>query len=452
VTARRPDDDGKRVPLADRIRPATLDQVVGQAHLLGPDMPLRRTIEADRLTSLILWGPPGTGKTTLARLLAGHTRAHFDGFSAVLGSVKDVRRVVADAETRATWSKQDTLLFVDEIHRFNKAQQDAFLPHVESGLLTLVGATTENPSFQVIPALLSRCAVMVLHPLAPTELVVLLRRALADDERGLGDTGLRLADDALDRIALHAGGDARKALGALERVAMAQHDRAPDAPPMTVDEVADNLGQDTLRYDRSGEEHYNVISAFIKSVRGSDVHAALYWLARMIEAGEDPMFVARRLVVLASEDVGNADPRALQLAMAAKDAVHFLGLPEGKYPLAQTTIYLATAPKSNSAGGFFRAAAVARKRGALPVPIHLRNAPTALMKELGYGDDYETPHDFDGSHVSQQYLPDELVGQQFFEPGDQGFEKMIRDRMAIWASRSERGVHTLRPGKRGKKH
>jgi len=444
-----PTPRGPRVPLADRVRPCTLDEVEGQAHLLGPDMPLRRSIEADRLTSLILWGPPGSGKTTLARLLAGHTRAHFESFSAVLGSVKDVRRIVADAETRATWSKQDTLLFVDEIHRFNKAQQDAFLPHVESGLLTLVGATTENPSFQVIPALLSRCAVMVLHPLSPADLVTVLQRALADTENGLGGGNMALEDAALERIALHAGGDARKALGALERVAVVSHDRDDDAAPMTVDEVAATLGQDTLRYDRSGEEHYNVISAFIKSVRGSDVQAALYWLARMVEAGEDPMFIARRLVVLASEDVGNADPRALQLALAAKEAVHFLGLPEAKFPLSQVTIYLATAPKSNSACGLFRAAGAARKHGALPVPVHLRNAPTALMKELGYGDDYDYPHDYDGGHVAQQYLPDALVGQRFFEPGDQGFEKMIRERMAIWESRTERSVRSLRPGKKG---
>ena len=426
-------------PLADRMRPSSLDDVLGQDHLLAPGKGLRRTIESDRLTSIILWGPPGSGKTTLARLLAQHTSAHFESFSAVLGSVKDVRRIVEEARTRVTWSRQDTLLFVDEIHRFNKAQQDAFLPHVESGLLVLVGATTENPSFQVIPALLSRCAVMVLRPLLPEDLEQVLRRAL-EQERGLGSTGLAVEDEALQRLALHAGGDARKALGALERVAMVHLDRPEGSPPLTVDDVSQTLGQDTLLYDRSGEEHYNVISAFIKSLRGSDVHASLYWLARMIEAGEDPMFVARRLVVFASEDVGNADPRGLQIALAAKEAVHFLGLPEAKFSLSQATAYLATAPKSNSAGGYFEAAKAVRKHGALPVPTHLRNAPTKLMKELGYGDGYDYPHSFDGNHVAQQHLPDELADVRFFTPGDQGFEKMIAERMKIWESRQDRGV------------
>ncbi len=445
------DDDPRRgkntKPLADRMRPQSLDDVLGQDHLLAPGKGLRRTIESDRLTSIILWGPPGSGKTTLARLLAQHTSAHFESFSAVLGSVKDVRRIVEEARTRATWSKQDTLLFVDEIHRFNKAQQDAFLPHVESGLLVLVGATTENPSFQVIPALLSRCAVMVLRPLLPEDLEQLLRRAL-DAEQGLGTLGLEFDDEALQRLALHAGGDARKALGALERVALAHLDRPDGSPPLSVDDLSQSLGQDTLLYDRSGEEHYNVISAFIKSLRGSDVHASLYWLARMVQAGEDPMFVARRLVVFASEDVGNADPRALQMALAAKEAVHFLGLPEAKFPLSQVTIYLATAPKSNSAGGYFEAAKAVRKHGALAVPTHLRNAPTKLMKELGYGDGYEYPHSFDGNHVAQQHLPDELIDERFFTPGDQGFEKMIAERMKIWESRQERGVG-VKKNKRG---
>jgi len=427
------------VPLADRMRPRSLDEVLGQDHLLGPGRALRRTIESDRITSAIFWGPPGTGKTTLARLLAQHTAAHFEAFSAVLGSVKDVRRIVEEAQTRATWSKQDTVLFVDEIHRFNKAQQDAFLPHVESGLLTLIGATTENPSFQIIPALLSRCAVRVLRPLSPTDLQTLMQRAFDDEERGYGSLGFSLTDEALQRLALYAGGDARKALGAIERVVAASLERDPSSP-MDADEVAEALGEGALLYDRSGEEHYNVVSAFIKSVRGSDVDAALYWLARMVEAGEDPMFVARRLVILASEDVGNADPRAMMVAMAAKDAVHFLGLPEAKYPLSQATIYLATASKSNSAKAYFTAAKAVRRHGALQVPTHLRNAPTKLMKELGYGEGYAYPHDFDGHHVAQSYLPDEIARERFFEPGDQGFEKMIRDRVEIWESRRDRGV------------
>ena len=443
VADERPDGALFSVPLADRMRPRALDEVLGQDHLLGPGRAVRRTIEADRLTSAIFWGPPGTGKTTLARLLAQHTAAHFESFSAVLGSVKDVRRVVEEARTRATWSKQDTVLFVDEIHRFNKAQQDAFLPHVESGLLTLIGATTENPSFQVIPALLSRCSVMVLRPIPPTDLQTLLVRALGDEERGYGALGISLAEEALTGLALHAGGDARKALGALERVIAATLDR-DRSTPLSPDEIAEALGEDTLLYDRSGEEHYNVISAFIKSIRGSDVQAALYWLARMVEAGEDPMFVARRLVILASEDVGNADPRALQIAIAAKDAVHFLGLPEAKYPLSQATVYLATAPKSNSTKGYFEAAKAVRRHGALQVPNHLRNAPTKLMKELGYGEGYAYPHDYDGHHVAQSHLPDEIAHERFFEAGDQGFEKMIAERIEIWESRHERGVRKRR--------
>jgi len=414
-----------------------LDEVVGQDHLLAPGRPFRAAIEADRLTSAILWGPPGCGKTTLARLLAQHTAAHFEGFSAVLGSVKDVRRIVEEARTRRDWEKRRTLLFVDEIHRFNKAQQDAFLPHVESGLLVLVGATTENPSFQVIPALLSRCSVMVLRPLEPADAMKILRRALEDQERGFGELELELGDEILARIAETAGGDARKALGALERVVMAARE---SEAPFTTEDAAAALGDDSLLYDRSGEEHYNVISAFIKSLRGSHVDAALYWLARMIEAGEDPMFVARRLVVFASEDVGNADPRGLQLALAAKDAVHFLGLPEAKFPLSQATIYLATAPKSNSAGGYFTAAKTVKQHGALQVPVHLRNAATPLMKQLGYGKGYDYPHSYDGHHVAQQYLPDELEGVRFFEPGDQGFEKTIRQRIEIWEDRHQRGV------------
>ncbi len=433
-------------PLADRMRPETLDGFVGQEQILGEGKPLRRFIESGKLSSsLIFWGPPGTGKTTLARILAGVVDAEFVSFSAVTSGVKEVRLIVAGARERLLLHGRRTLLFVDEIHRFNKAQQDAFLPHVEAGLLILVGATTENPSFQVIPALLSRCAVQVLHPLRPADLERILRRALEDGERGLGDRGLILEDAVVERLALFAGGDARKGLGALERVALAADGRAEgDRTPVGLEEASALLGAESLLYDRSGEEHYNVISAFIKSMRGSDVQAALYWLARMLEAGEDPMFVARRLVVFASEDVGNADPRALQLAMAARDAVHFVGLPEAKFALSQATIYLATAPKSNSAKGYFKAASAVRRHGALPVPAHLRNAATPLMDELGYGEGYAYPHDFEGSHVAAEYLPDDLAGQRFFEPGDQGFEKMIRERMEIWDSRRERNVREPR--------
>ncbi len=429
-----------RTPLAERMRPQTLDDVLGQDHLLAPGKPLRGHIEGDRLVSMVLWGPPGSGKTTLARLLAQHTRAAFEPFSAVLGGVAAVREIVARARDRqGTDTTARTLLFVDEIHRFNRAQQDAFLPHVESGLVTLVGATTENPSFQVNGALLSRCAVHVLHPLDEAALVGLMHRALADAERGVGTLGLTVEDDALLRLARSAGGDARRALGTIEQIALHFRQRPLGAPPLTLDELAAALGEANLLYDRSGEEHYNCVSAFIKSMRGSDPDAALYWLARMVEAGEDPLFLARRLVIFASEDVGLADPRAVQIAIACKDAIHFLGLPEAKYPLAQATLYLATAPKSNSAKGYFQAAAAVRQHGALPVPTPLRNAATPLMKELGYGDGYQYPPGYKGSFVAADYLPDALAGARFYDPGDQGYEKMVGERLAVWGARKEAG-------------
>jgi len=420
-----------RTPLAERMRPARLDEVLGQDHLLGPGRPLLQLIESDRLTSMVLWGPPGSGKTTIARLLAQHTEAHFEPFSAVLGGVKEVREIVARAEKRGG----RTILFVDEIHRFNRAQQDAFLPHVESGLVTLVGATTENPSFRVVGALLSRCAVHVLKPIPEEALVALMQRALTDPERGVGTLGIQISDDALRRIVLASSGDARRCLGAVERVALHFRTRAIGLPPLTIEESVQALGDDSLLYDRAGEEHFNCISAFIKSMRGSDPNASLYWLARMVEAGEDPMFLARRLVVFASEDVGLADPRAIQIAMACKDAVHFLGLPEAKFPLSQATLYLATAPKSASTKAYFAAAADVRKHGALPVPLHLRNAATPLMKELDYGKGYKNPHRFAGNFVDEQYLPDAVAGTDWYQPGDQGFERMVAERLAVWASR-----------------
>ena len=422
------------------MRPRELDQVLGQDHLLGPGRALRRAIEADRIPSMILWGPPGCGKTTIARLLANSTAAFFEAFSAVLGGVKQLREIIERAQRRRrTDPLARTLLFVDEIHRFNKAQQDAFLPHVESGLVTLVGATTENPSFQVNGALLSRCAVHVLKPLTTEALVGLLERALSDAEEGVGTLGLTIERPALEQLVAMSGGDARRSLGALERIALHHRDRALDAPPLTIEELSEALGESSLLYDRSGEEHYNVVSAFIKSMRGSDPDAALYWLARMVESGEDPLFVARRLVIFASEDVGNADPRALQLALACKDAVHFLGLPEAKFPLAQATTYLATAPKSDSAKGYFDAAAAIRKHGSLPVPMHLRNAATGLMKQLGYGSGYKNPHRYAGDFVAEEYLPDELKEARFFRPSGQGYERMIAERLAIWAKRKAAG-------------
>ena len=426
------------IPLAERMRPRELDEVVGQDHLLGPGRPLRRAIEADRVGSMVLWGPPGCGKTTIARLLAQHTSARFESFSAVLSGVKELREIIARAESRRRADPLTrTLLFVDEIHRFNKSQQDAFLPHVESGLITLVGATTENPSFQVNGALLSRCAVHVLKPIATEALVALLRGALSDPERGMGSLGLTIDDAACAQLVLASGGDARRSLGALERIGLHFRARALDAPPLNTEDLAEALGESSLLYDRSGEEHYNVVSAFIKSMRGSDPNAALYWLARMIEAGEEPMFVARRLVVFASEDVGLADPRALQIALACKDSVHFLGLPEAKYPLSQATLYLATAPKSGSTKGYFAAARSVKERGAVPVPMHLRNAATPLMKQLGYGKGYKNPHGYAGDFVAENYLPTELQGEAFYEPGDQGYEKIVRERLAIWGARKD---------------
>lgn len=430
------------------MRPSVLDEVLGQDHLLGPSKPLRRLIESDRLTSMLLWGPPGSGKTTLARLLAQHSQATFEPFSAVLGGVKEVREIVARAEQRQRADKTSrTLLFVDEIHRFNRAQQDAFLPHVESGLVVLIGATTENPSFRVNSALLSRCALHVLQPLTEDALLTLVQRALSDGERGLGTLGLEIHDEALRRIVASSAGDARRCLGNIERIALHFRERPLGDEPINLTEAGEALGESSLLYDRSGEEHYNCVSAFIKSMRGSDPNAALYYLARMIEAGEDPMFVARRLVIFASEDVGLADPRAVQLAISCKDAVHFLGLPEAKYPLAQATLYLATAPKSDSAKGYFSAAAAVRVHGPLPVPKHLRNAATPLMKELDYGKGYKNPHDYLGDHVAADYLPDALRAERWYRPSEEGYERIVRERLAIWNKRTSGGVG---PKKRGR--
>lgn len=412
------------IPLAERMRPRNLDEVVGQQHLLGEGKLLRRLIETDQLSSVIFWGPPGTGKTTLGQVIANSTQSRFVFFSAVLGSIKEVREIVAEAKQQRAYHGRKTLLFVDEIHRFNKAQQDAFLPSVEKGEVTLIGATTENPSFEVNSALLSRSRVFVLESLAADELKVLLQRAMTE-ERGIGKFKLQCADDALDFLAEQADGDARIALGALEVAAAATTDER-----ITLKIAQEALQKKALRYDKGAEEHYNVISAFIKSLRGSDPDGALYWLARMLEAGEDPLFIVRRMVVFASEDVGNADPRALQIALAVQQAVHFVGLPEARINLAQGVTYLATAPKSNASYvGINEAQAEVRKSGALPVPKHIRNAPTRLMKKQGYGKDYKYAHDYAGGIADQRHLPEQLAGRKFYRPTARGYEKLIIERM-----------------------
>ncbi len=420
-----PDAAGPGRPLAERMRPRTLDEFAGQEHILGPGKPLRAQIDRDQLGSLILWGPPGVGKTTLARIVAGLTRADFIPFSAVLSGIKEIKAVMADAEKSRRMGRR-TVIFVDEIHRFNKAQQDAFLPYVEKGDIILIGATTENPSFEVVSALLSRTKVYALRSLSVPEVVSLLRRALIDQERGLGSLHLTATDDLLEQIAIYANGDARLAYNLLElAAASAQEGEIPTQA------VEDALQRKVLLYDKSGEEHYNLVSALHKSVRSSDVDAALYWLARMLEAGEDRMYLARRLVRMAVEDIGLADPRALEQAMAAQQAMHFLGVPEGDQALAQITIYLAIAAKSNAAyEALNQARATVQSRPADAVPFHLRNAPTRHMKEWGYGKGYQHAHEFEGAVTGMQCLPDSLVGTRFYEPTDRGLEKRIAERLA----------------------
>jgi len=413
-------------PLAERMRPASLDEFVGQEDILAPGKPLREAIERDLLQSIILWGPPGTGKTTLARLIAKITRARFVSFSAVMAGIKEIKDVMASAERTRRATGRRTIVFVDEIHRFNKSQQDAFLPRVEAGDIILIGATTENPSFEVNAALLSRSKVFVLHGLTEPQIVGILERALKDPERGLGAQPIEIEAGALGAIARYSNGDARSALNLLELSA---------ATASRIDQalLEQTVQRRALLYDKSGEEHYNIISALHKSMRNSDPDAYVYWLARMVEAGEDPLYIARRLIRFASEDIGNADPQALTVAVAAKDAVHFIGMPEGNTALAQCVIYMATAPKSNAVYlAYGQAAEDALRQAADPVPLHIRNAPTRLMKELNYGKGYRYAHDEAEGVADMDCLPESLQGKTYYQPTDRGFEAEIRKRLEAW--------------------
>ena len=419
-------------PLAQRMRPRTFDEFIGQEELLAPGKPLREAIERDLLQSIILWGPPGTGKTTLARIVADTTKARFVSFSAVLSGIKEIRDVMAVAEQLRRTTGRRTIVFIDEIHRFNRAQQDAFLPRVETGDIVLIGATTENPSFEVNAALLSRSKVFVLRGLTADEIATIVTRALGDPRRGLGASGVAVDSDAIRAIAMYANGDARAALNLLE-LSVAAAPEAEGERCVDTARVEQAIQRRALLYDKGGEEHYNLISALHKSMRNSDPDAAVYWLARMLEAGEDPMYVARRLVRFASEDVGNADPRALTVAVAVKEAVHFIGMPEGNTALAQAAIYLATAPKSNAVyEAYSHAASDAQTDVAQPVPLHLRNASTKLMRELDYGKGYQYAHEQAEGVADMTCLPPALEGRRYYQPTERGFEKEIKRRLDGW--------------------
>ncbi|HEY4690087.1 MAG TPA: AAA family ATPase [Anaerolineae bacterium] len=426
-------------PLAARMRPRTLDEFVGQADIAGPGRLLRRAIEADRLfSSIILWGPPGTGKTTLAQIIANSTRSHFETISAVLAGVADLRRVIADAKERRKLHGQRTILFVDEVHRWNKAQQDALLPHVEDGTIVLIGATTENPYFEVISALVSRSRIFQLKALTDDDVRAILLNALSDAERGYGVRNVRIGDDALAHFVNISGGDARNALNALE---LAVESTPPEngAVHVTLEVAQESIQRRAILYDKDGDAHYDTISAFIKSVRGSDPDAALYWLAKMLYAGESPRFILRRLLILAGEDIGLADPMGLVVANAAAQAFEYVGLPEGIYPIAEATLYLATAPKSNSAGAYFKAYQKVEEEGKVNVPKHLQDS-NRDAKSLGHGEGYVYPHELPGHHVGQQYLPTALLGTYFYAPSQEGYEAQVKDRLARWRAAQEKAL------------
>ena len=425
-------------PVADRMRPRALDEFVGQDHLLGQGKVLRQAIESDHLPSMILWGPPGSGKTTLAMIIASTTGAQFLAFSAVLSGVKEIKEVIQEAEEEWKYSKRRTILFVDEIHRFNKAQQDAFLPHVEKGTIILIGATTENPSFEVISPLLSRTKVFTLQSLKEEEIELILKRALADRERGLGKYQTAIEPEVIKGICQLANGDARAALNTLEMLVLTTPPDGEGIRRIKKEDLKEVLQRKAYLYDKSGEEHYNLISALHKSLRGSDPDAALYWLGRMLEAGEDPLYIARRLIRFASEDIGMADPQALQVTVAAQQAFHFIGLPEGNLALAQAAVYLATAPKSNAIyTAYQRVQRDIREVENMPVPFHIRNAPTKLMEDLGYGKDYKYPHDYPDHFVEEEYLPENLKGRTYYHPTEQGFEREIKKRLEYWRRKKD---------------